>query len=66
MKDALRVTYYKVGEKTLSRNIDQRIARSRRKKEQFDFDPHGDGGQQHLNNLEEIRKAIWEGLFGDN
>lgn len=65
VKDALRVTYYKMGEKTLSRNIDQRIARSRRKKEQFDFDPHGDGGQQHLNNLEVILRAIMEGLGTD-
>ncbi|MBZ9600411.1 hypothetical protein [Phyllobacterium chamaecytisi] len=65
LKDALRVSYYKIGEKTLSKNIDQRIAMSRRSKVQFDFNPHGDGGQQHLNNLEVILEAIKAGVgFG--
>lgn len=62
VKDALRVTYYKMGEKTLSGNIDKRIAASKQNHVQFDFDPHGDGGQQHLNNLEEIKNAIKGGL----
>lgn len=62
VKDALRITYYKLGEKTLSKNIDRRIRASKRNRVQFDFDPHGDGGRQHLNNLEEIFEAVREGL----
>lgn len=55
-KDALLVMSYKLGPETLGKNIDARIASAQQNGEQFDFNPHGDGGQQHLNNADIIKK----------
>ncbi|MGR9225381.1 beta strand repeat-containing protein [Rhizobium leguminosarum] len=57
-QDAARVTYYKLGPDQLSVNIDIRIAGAKQTGAQFDFDVHGDGGQQHLNNLAIINAGM--------
>lgn len=63
-KDALRVTYYKLGPKALSKNIDPKIAETERAGADFVFNPYGDGGAQHLKNVEAIKQAIDRGLSG--
>jgi len=57
-QDAARVMFYKMKPDTLSQNIDKRIADAKKTGAQFDFDLHGDGGQQHLNNLAIINAGM--------
>ncbi|MGO8336871.1 hypothetical protein ACC778_32690, partial [Rhizobium ruizarguesonis] len=63
-QDAARVMFYKIGPDTLSQSIDQRIAGAKQTGARFDFNPHGDGGQQHLNNLGIINAGMQLGLPG--
>lgn len=55
-RDALLVTFYKLGPEVIEKNIDARIALSKSSGEQFEFSPNGDGGRQHLNNVDTISK----------
>ncbi|WP_136659165.1 hypothetical protein [Nitratireductor sp. XY-223] len=57
-KDALLVTYYKIGEERIKRNIDKRLNPSNRSPESFAYNPRGDGSQQHLNNAENLKKWL--------
>ncbi|WP_261338516.1 hypothetical protein [Rhizobium leguminosarum] len=63
-QDAARVMFYKMGPNRLSTNIDPRLASAKKTGAQFDFDLHGDGGQQHLNNLGIINAGMQLGLPG--
>jgi subtilisin-like proprotein convertase family protein len=65
-QDASRVMFYKIGPDRLSQNIDRRIIDARQNGIQFDFNPHGDGGQQHLNNVNAINNAMKSGGVGSS
>lgn len=57
-QDALLVTYYKLGEEQIARNIERRFAARGRPPKDFAFNPRGDGGQQHLNNVDNLKKWL--------
>jgi hypothetical protein len=62
---ALGVMYYKMGPQTLEKNINER--RRKLNGAVFSFNPHGDGGEQHLNNLRGINNALRIGrIQGEN
>ncbi|MBB3444229.1 hypothetical protein [Rhizobium sp. BK379] len=63
-QDAARVMFYKIGPDILSQTIDRRIADANQAGARFDFNPRGDGGQQHLNNLGLINAGMQLGLPG--
>lgn len=63
-KDALRVTYYKLGPETLSKNIDRKALETKGAGADFNYNPYGDGGAQHLNNVAAIKQALERGLAG--
>lgn len=60
-QDAMRVMYYKMGPATLTANIARSKAQAKAGNSVFDFNPYGDGGEQHLNNLDGINNAIHVG-----
>ncbi|MDX0763615.1 hypothetical protein GOD36_15305 [Sinorhizobium medicae] len=57
-RDALRIMYYKMGPGTLSKNIAKRRAEAQKNGQQYNLNPYGDGGEQHLNNLPGIDNAL--------
>ncbi|MCY6380985.1 hypothetical protein [Hoeflea prorocentri] len=57
-KDALLVTYFKIGKEQIERNIDKRLNAPNRSPGDFAYNPRGDGGQQHLNNADNLRKWL--------
>ncbi|KSV89775.1 hypothetical protein [Sinorhizobium sp. GL28] len=66
-QDAMRVMYYKMGPATLARNIARSKGQAAAANRVFDFNPYGDGGEQHLNNLNGIKNAIHVGrIQGEN
>ncbi|MBD9647483.1 hypothetical protein JVX98_10440 [Ensifer sp. PDNC004] len=66
-QDALRVMYYKMRPDSLSRNIAASKAKAKAEGRQFNFNPYGDGGEQHLNNVDGIKNAMNVGrIQGEN
>ncbi|MGK9199375.1 hypothetical protein [Sinorhizobium meliloti] len=66
-RDALRIMYYKLGPETLSNNIAESKVNARTNGQRYDFNPNGDGGEQHLNNLGGIENAFQLGrVQGEN
>lgn len=64
-QEALGVMYYKMGPRTLEKNINDR--RAKLNGAAFEFNPSGDGGEQHLNNLDGIDNAMHVGrIQGEN
>jgi hypothetical protein len=63
-KDALRVTYYKLGPEMLSKNIDRKTLETDEAGVDFNYNPYGDGGAQHLKNVAAIKQALERGLAG--
>lgn len=57
-RDALLVTYYKVGPDVLGRNIDARMSAAVKEGRVFEFNPNGDGGAQHLKNVGAIKNLV--------
>lgn len=57
-RDALLVSYYKLGRERLSENIDTRIAIAKKAGADFNFDPSGDGSAQHLENAKALEDVI--------
>lgn len=58
-QEALGVMYYKMGPETLEKNISER--RRKLNGAEFNFNPYGDGGEQHLNNSAGIAGALTVG-----
>lgn len=63
-KDALRVTYYKLGPEMLSKNIDRKALETDEAGVDFNYNPYGDGGAQHLKNVDAVKQALERGLAG--
>lgn len=65
-RDALRIMYYKIGPDKLSDNIGKKQTEAKKVNRDYNFNPYGDGGEQHLNNLEGVRNALHLGrIQGD-